>query len=100
MRNVSLLLTPILIKVDMSTSDVELSRVDGHGDVVQLVLQPHLLADKVVLEAVHDLAVVLVHVDVELLQGRHGVELAAVGEAQLVHVVVQLLVGDLSGNKI
>ena len=46
-------------------------------------------------QGVHDLCEVLVDVDVELLQGGEVVELRVVGDGELLHGDVELLIRDL-----
>ena len=51
-------------------------------------------------QGVHDLCEVLVDVDVELLQGGEVVELRVVGDGELLHINVELLIRDLRGNNV
>ena len=57
--------------------------------------QPQLPGVGALVQGVHDLCEVLVDVDVELLQGGEVVELRVVGDGELLHMNVELLIRDL-----
>ena len=62
--------------------------------------QPQLPGVGALVQGVHDLREVLVDVDVELLQGGEVVELRVVGDGELLHTNVELLIRDLRGNNV
>ena len=57
--------------------------------------QAQLAGGRRLVQGGHDVPVVLVHVDVELLEGGQVVKLPGMSTAQLLHVEVQLLVWHL-----
>ena len=57
--------------------------------------QPELAGGGALIQGGHELAVVLGHVDVELLERRQAVEIRGMRARQLLQVKVQLLVGHL-----
>ena len=69
-----------------------LLRVDRHRYRLQFVTKSQLPGVRALVQGVHDLCEVLVDVDVELLQGGEVVELRVVGDGELLHMNVELLI--------